>query len=158
MLQHTLVDSVCSNGNFADQEVICNAYGEINLDVKNELGISGNLTSSCNSAKILRRKCIVSMEILKTKLHECIDHLLLGEALDKLADLVKRLDSSLCKDPSQKIPLTVCKTGAFCQRSKGLTVENESRNIRPLRHKISQAQAGELAIMWSLWPSSRTAS
>ena len=53
------------------------------------------------SAKILRRKCISSLETLKNKIFECHERVTLKETLDTLNDMVKRVDKTLLKDPSQ---------------------------------------------------------
>ena len=102
------------------------------------------------SAKILRRKCFSSLETLKNKIFECHERVTLKETLDTLNDMVKRVDKTLLKDPSQSIPLTSCKSQALIQNRTGtkdkiLPLKRNNSRKRKQEHWRSRGRCGQAA-------------
>eukprot|EP00795_Rhopilema_esculentum_P007013 gene7013-12637_t len=102
------------------------------------------------SAKILRRKCISSLETLKNKIFECHERVTLKETLDTLNDMVKRVNKTLLKDPSQSIPLTSCKSQALIQNRTGtkdkiLPLKRNNSRKRKQEHWRSRGRCGQAA-------------
>ncbi len=152
LLERALADSACPEDvTLDDKETENCGENDTGVDVNIEQNVDnvnndidefenyGTLKmSKSNSVKILRRKCISSVETLKNKIHECNDRAMLRETLDTLTDMVERVNKTLPKDPSQRILLTSCQLQALVQQRKGTTARRKDDNIRPLKNNKSR--------------------